>query len=59
MEGGDSGGGGGGGGGSVVFGPRAYAKIILHTAKYPHCAVNGNITIFINKITLIKDSMGF
>lgn len=21
--------------------PRAYVKMILHAAKYPHCAVNG------------------
>jgi len=25
----------------VIFEPRAYAKMILHAAKYPHCAVNG------------------
>jgi len=25
----------------VLFEPRAYAKMILHAAKYPHCAVNG------------------
>ncbi|XP_075224588.1 ER membrane protein complex subunit 8/9 [Lycorma delicatula] len=25
----------------VKFTPRAYCKIILHAAKYPHCAVNG------------------
>merc|ERR1712088_600332 len=25
----------------VEFEPRAYAKMLLHTAKYPHCAVNG------------------
>ncbi|EZA50472.1 hypothetical protein DMN91_010117 [Ooceraea biroi] len=26
---------------SVFFSPRAYCKIILHAAKYPHCAING------------------
>ena len=25
----------------VVFTPKAYSKIIMHCAKYPHCAVNG------------------
>jgi len=25
----------------VTFSPRAYSKIILHAAKYPHCAING------------------
>ncbi|XP_014242983.1 ER membrane protein complex subunit 8 [Cimex lectularius] len=25
----------------VRFTPRAYCKIILHAAKYPHCAING------------------
>lgn len=25
----------------VDFEPRAYAKMIMHAAKYPHCAVNG------------------
>ena len=25
----------------VVFEPRAYTKMILHAAKYPHCAING------------------
>lgn len=25
----------------VIFTPRAYCKIILHAAKYPHCAING------------------
>lgn len=25
----------------IVFENKAYAKIILHAAKYPHCAVNG------------------
>lgn len=25
----------------VNFTPRAFNKIILHAAKYPHCAVNG------------------
>lgn len=27
--------------GSSTFSPQAYLKIILHAAKYPHCAVNG------------------
>jgi hypothetical protein len=26
---------------NVEVGVRAYAKIILHAKKYPHCAVNG------------------
>ena len=25
----------------VEFEPRAYSKMILHAAKYPHCAVSG------------------
>ncbi|XP_011503236.1 PREDICTED: ER membrane protein complex subunit 8/9 homolog [Ceratosolen solmsi marchali] len=25
----------------ITFSGRAYAKIILHAAKYPHCAING------------------
>ena len=25
----------------VEFSPRAYCKMVLHAAKYPHCAVNG------------------
>ncbi|XP_031844020.1 ER membrane protein complex subunit 8/9 [Nomia melanderi] len=25
----------------IVFSSRAYSKIILHAAKYPHCAING------------------
>lgn len=25
----------------VKFSARAYSKIILHAAKYPHCAING------------------
>lgn len=25
----------------VKFSARAFCKIILHAAKYPHCAVNG------------------
>lgn len=25
----------------VSFSPRAYCKILLHAAKYPHCAING------------------
>lgn len=27
--------------GQITFEPVAYAKMILHAAKYPHCAVNG------------------
>ena len=26
---------------SIELSTRAYAKVILHAAKYPHCAVNG------------------
>ena len=25
----------------VLLSPKAYAKPLLHAAKYPHCAVNG------------------
>lgn len=25
----------------LTFSCRAYAKLILHAAKYPHCAING------------------
>lgn len=25
----------------ISFSPRAYCKMLLHCAKYPHCAVNG------------------
>ena len=27
--------------GDISFSGRAYAKIILHAAKYPHCGING------------------
>lgn len=26
---------------NVFFSSRAFCKIILHAAKYPHCAING------------------
>jgi hypothetical protein len=25
----------------ITFSARAYCKIILHAAKYPHCSING------------------
>ena len=25
----------------VNFSPNAYCKIMMHSAKYPHCAING------------------
>lgn len=25
----------------VIFSPNAYCKIMMHSAKYPHCAING------------------
>lgn len=25
----------------ITFSSRAYCKIILHAAKYPHCSING------------------
>ncbi|XP_011299909.1 ER membrane protein complex subunit 8 [Fopius arisanus] len=25
----------------ISFSPKAYCKIVLHAAKYPHCAING------------------
>lgn len=28
-------------GGDVHFTGKAYSKLVLHAAKYPHCAVNG------------------
>ena len=27
--------------GDIQFNGRAYCKMILHAAKYPHCAING------------------
>lgn len=30
---------------SIHFSPRAYCKIILHAAKYPHCAINGLLLV--------------
>ncbi|KAG6465531.1 ER membrane protein complex subunit 8/9 homolog [Manduca sexta] len=38
--------------GEVVLETAAYAKIILHAAKYPHCAVNG---ILLADATKIRD----
>jgi len=31
----------------VTFSPRAYSKMILHAAKYPHCAINGLLLVFV------------
>lgn len=25
----------------VIFSAKAYCKIMMHSAKYPHCAING------------------
>lgn len=38
--------------GDITFDPAAYAKIILHAAKYPHCAVNG---VLLADATKIRD----
>lgn len=37
----------------VKFTPRAYCKMMLHAAKYPHCAVNG---ILLSECLKSKDS---
>lgn len=37
----------------VKFTPRAYCKMILHAAKYPHCAVNG---VLLSECPKSKDS---
>lgn len=37
----------------VKFSVRAYCKMILHAAKYPHCAVNG---VFLAECPKTKDS---
>lgn len=37
----------------VKFSVRAYCKMILHAAKYPHCAVNG---VFLAECPKNKDS---
>merc|ERR1712226_289268 len=37
----------------IVVGSRAYCKIILHAAKYPHCAING---VLLTDRTKGKDS---
>ncbi|CAG4946543.1 unnamed protein product [Parnassius apollo] len=39
--------------GEVSFETSAYAKIILHAAKYPHCAVNG---VLLADGTKVRDS---
>lgn len=36
--------------GDITFETAAYAKIILHAAKYPHCAVNGVLLADANRI---------
>lgn len=33
--------------------PRAYCKLVLHAAKYPHCAVNG---LLLAETSKLKDS---
>lgn len=38
--------------GEIIFETSAYAKIILHAAKYPHCAVNG---VLLADATKIRD----
>lgn len=37
----------------VKFTSRAYCKMILHAAKYPHCAVNG---VLLSECPKSKDS---
>lgn len=34
----------------VCFSGKAYCKIILHAAKYPHCSVNGVLLAEISKL---------
>ena len=34
----------------IEFSARAYCKMVLHAAKYPHCAVNG---VLLTKVGLI------
>ena len=35
----------------VEFSGRAYYKMVLHAAKYPHCAVNGLLLTKVDPIT--------
>ncbi|KAL0271022.1 UNVERIFIED_CONTAM: hypothetical protein PYX00_008268 [Menopon gallinae] len=39
----------------ISFSPRAYCKMILHCAKYPHCSVNG---VLLAENAKSKDSKG-
>ena len=39
----------------VEFSLRAYCKMVLHAAKYPHCAVNG---VLLTKVGLISSLSG-
>ncbi len=33
----------------ILMSVRAYSKIILHAAKYPHCAINGLLVSKLDK----------
>lgn len=39
----------------ISFSPRAYGKMILHCAKYPHCAVNGVLLAENSKSKALKN----
>lgn len=39
----------------IKFSARSYCKMILHAAKYPHCAING---VLLAEDTKSKDSKG-
>ncbi|CAH0546504.1 unnamed protein product [Brassicogethes aeneus] len=41
---------------SIKFSAKAYCKIILHAAKYPHCAING---VLLAKSTSKKEDIEF
>ncbi|XP_058056956.1 ER membrane protein complex subunit 8/9 homolog [Anopheles bellator] len=41
----------------IVFDPRAYCKIMLHAAKYPHLAVNGLLVAETGKLGTIVDAV--
>lgn len=40
----------------IKFSRRAYCKIILHAAKYPHCAING---VLLAKSSAKRDDIEF
>ena len=43
----------------ITVGIQAYAKLLLHAAKYPHCAVNGILLAEDNKSSKEKKQIKF